>query len=140
MYCVPGWNLFHPGILISGDLMCRIMITEDEHIIAEDLKLTLQSFGHEIVEVVSTGEKAISIALQTKPDLIFMDIKLAGAINGLDAAREITKVFDVPIIFCSAYCDQKTYDEVSLLRTAGYINKPFRVEDIEQAILQVVDV
>ena len=120
--------------------MCRILITEDERIIAEDLKLTLQSFGHEVIEVVSTGEKAINIALQTKPDLIFMDIKLAGVLTGLEAAREIVKVFDVPIIFCSAYCDMKTTLEASALNAAGYINKPFGIEDIEKAITNVVNV
>jgi CheY-like chemotaxis protein len=119
--------------------MCRILITEDERIIAEDLKLTLQSFGHDVIEVVSTGEEAISIALQTKPDLIFMDIKLAGIITGLEAAREIAKAFLVPIIFCTAYCDAKTTLEISALNDAGYINKPFRLEEIEQAISNVVN-
>ena len=118
--------------------MARILITEDERLIAEDLRLILQSYGHEIIEIVSTGEKAIRIALQTKPDLIFMDIKLAGIMTGLDAAKEIVKEYNIPIIFCSAYSDDQTLLHAYALHPAGYISKPFNEEDIFCAIEPII--
>ena len=118
--------------------MARILITEDERIIAEDLKLILQSFGHEIIEIVSTGENAIRIALQAKPDLIFMDIKLEGRMTGLDAAKEIMINHEIPVIFCSAYADDLTLLQASSLHPAGYISKPFSEEDIKSVINPVI--
>lgn len=117
--------------------MARILITEDERIIAEDLKQTLQSIGHEIVGIASSGEKAIEQAGMLLPDIIFMDIKLEGRMNGVEAAREIRNTIDTSIIFCTAYADDLTLLQISALNPDGYVSKPFLEKEILESIKHI---
>ena len=112
----------------------KIMIVEDEFIIAEDLKLTLQNFGHEVVSIVSSGEKAIDYADKFTPDIIFMDILLDGEINGIDAAIKIREKYTIPIIFCSAYIDKVTLRESSQIKPGIFISKPVEEFKIQTAL------
>jgi len=112
----------------------RILIVEDEIIIAEDLKLTLQGFGHEVIAIVSSGEKAIAYADSLTPDVIFMDINLDGEINGIEAARKIGDKHDIPIVFCSAYIDRITERETSQIKSGIFISKPVEESKIQTAL------
>ncbi len=112
----------------------RILIVEDEFIIAEDLKMTIQNFGHEVIAIVSTGENAISFTDRFVPDIIFMDINLDGGINGIDAARSIRKKHDIPIVFCSAYIDVVTQRETSQIKLGTFISKPIEESKIQSAL------
>ena len=112
----------------------RVMIVEDEFIIAEDLKLTLQNFGHEVISIVSSGEKAIDHAVEFKPDMIFMDIVLDGEVNGIDAAIKIREKFEIPIIFCSAYIDSLTKKEASQIKPGIFISKPVEESKVKTAL------
>lgn len=112
----------------------RILIVEDELIIAEDLKLTLQSFGHEVISIVSSGEKAIVYTDKFTPDIIFMDINLDGEITGIDAARKIREKHEIPIIFCSAYIDKVTQRETSQFKPGIFISKPIEESKIQMAL------
>ncbi len=114
--------------------MARILITEDERLIAEDLKWALQDHGHKIVGIVASGEEAIKMAFETKPEIIFMDISLDGSINGIDAAKAIQKKIDVYIVFCSAFSDNITRLKASALNPMGYVTKPFEFAEIEQIL------
>ena len=114
--------------------MIRILIVEDEIIIAEDLKLTLQSFGHEVIAMVSSGEKAIAYTDKLTPDVIFMDINLDGEINGIDAARKICEKHEIPIVFCSAYIDILTPKDTSQFKTGIFISKPVEESKIQTAL------
>ena len=114
--------------------MMRILIVEDEFIIAEDLKLTLQNFGHEVVSIVSSGEKAIDYADKLTPDIIFMDILLDGEVNGIDAAIKIREKHNVPIVFCSAYIDKVTQRETSQVKPGIFISKPVEESKIKMAL------
>ncbi|MDO9576816.1 MAG: response regulator [Candidatus Cloacimonadales bacterium] len=119
--------------------MARILITEDERLIAEDLKQTLQAFGHEIVAIVSTGEKAVEKAKELNPDIIFMDIKLEGELSGIEAAKEIRGAIKTAIIFCTAYSDDLTLLQLSTLSPEGYIAKPFRESEILNSIKHIAN-
>ena len=112
----------------------RILIVEDELIIAEDLRLTLQNFGHEIVSIVSSGEEAVLYADKLIPDIIFMDINLDGELNGIDAAIEIREKHKIPIVFCSAYIDRVTQRETSLIKPGIFISKPVEESKIQIAL------
>ena len=118
--------------------MMRILIVEDEFIIAEDLKLTLQDFGHEVISIVTSGEKAIEYADKFTPDIIFMDILLDGEINGIDAAIKIREKYNVPIIFCSAYIDKITQRETSQIKPGIFISKPVEESKIKTALSNFV--
>jgi len=85
----------------------RILIVEDEVIIAMEIELCLQSLGYEVISIVDTGEKAIVKAEVDKPDLILMDIRIKGEMDGIDTAEVIRKRFGIPVIFSTAYCDRE---------------------------------
>jgi len=112
----------------------KILIVEDEIIIAEDLRLTLQGFGHEIVSVVSSGEEAIIYADNFLPDMIIMDIVLEGDINGIEAAMIIKKKHDIPIIFCTAFADMVTKKVISKIEPSIFISKPIEERKIQIAL------
>ena len=116
----------------------RILIVEDEIIIAEDLRLTLQNFGHEIISIVSSGEEAVLYADKLIPDIIFMDINLDGELNGIDAAIKIREKHTIPIIFCSAYIDRVTQRETSLIKPGIFISKPVEESKIQIALNNIL--
>jgi len=102
----------------------RVIVAEDESIIAEDIRRRLNSLGYDVVSVVSSGEKAIRDAETLCPDLVLMDIVLNGKMDGIEAAERI-HTFDIPVIFLTAYADQKTFERAKLSEPYGYIVKPF---------------
>jgi len=101
----------------------RLLIVEDELILAMDLKDRLDDLGYSVVEMVSTGEAAVTAALQHLPDLILMDVRLAGAMDGIAAAREIRSLHDIPVIFMSAYADEETRQQSLTAQPAGFLSK-----------------
>ena len=112
----------------------KILIVEDENIVAIDLKRTLENLGYEIVEIVRTGEKAIEKAITLFPDLILMDIMLDGELTGIDAAREIRKHVDLPVIYLTAFANESTLSQAKLTQPFGYILKPFDEKNLTSAI------
>lgn len=118
----------------EGDRTMRILIVEDEFIIAEDLRLTLQDFGHEVIAIVSSGEEAIVYTDKFIPDIIFMDIKLDGKIDGIDAARKIRVKHEIPIVFCSANIDKITKKETTQIKPGIFISKPIEEFKIKTAL------
>lgn len=107
----------------------RILVVEDEKIVAIDLVQTLGRMGFDVVKAVNTGEKAIQIANEEKPGLVLMDILLQGDMNGIEATREIQKNNDIPIVYITAHTDDHTFKQAKNTAPYGYIIKP--VEDRE---------
>src|SRR5512136_1638843 len=105
--------------------VARILIAEDEMIVAEDLELTLADLGHEVVGKVSTGELAVQLAEETKPDLILMDIKLRGEIDGIQASEQIRSRLDIPVIYLTAYEETDTISRAKITEPYGFLTKPF---------------
>lgn len=104
--------------------MKRILIVEDEIVIALDLKMSLQSNGHKVLDIVSTGEAAVRRARDLKPDVILMDINLKGNINGIEAAKAILEEDpDENIIFVSAF-ENRWFSEPSVINNSTFFNKP----------------
>ena len=102
-----------------------ILIVEDEQLVADDLKETLESLGYQVPQPVATGEAAIQQALQIHPDLVLMDIRLAGAIDGIEAAEKILAQASLPIVYLTANADRPTLERVKGSNPYGYILKPF---------------
>ena len=117
----------------------RVLIVEDERIVAMNLEKRLRSLGYEIAGVAVSGEAAIELAGQTLPDVILMDIHLEGPIQGTEAARHNWEKFQIPIIYATAYADAATLDEVKDTVAYGYIVKPFRPKDIQATIQLALD-
>ena len=114
----------------------RILVVEDERIVALDITMTLRNLGYDIAGSVASGEDAIAIALafDKHPDLVLMDIRLAGNIDGVSASKAIVDAIDVPIIFLTAHSDAETLRRVQSSKPYSYLLKPFRTEDLRCAI------
>ncbi|OHB47288.1 MAG: two-component system response regulator [Planctomycetes bacterium GWF2_40_8] len=112
----------------------KIMIVEDEWITAEDIKMRLQALGYTVSSPASTGKEAIQKAKEDKPDLVLMDIVLKGEMDGIEAASQIHTCLDIPIIYLTAYADEKILDRAKITKPSGYIVKPFIDEDLKIAI------
>ncbi|MGB3511653.1 MAG: EAL domain-containing protein [Microcoleaceae cyanobacterium] len=112
----------------------KIMIVEDESIIAEDLADSLRSMGYTVVDIVSSGEEAIVIAAEKQPNLILMDVMLQGEMDGITTAEQIQSSFQIPIIFLTAYTDNKTLERVKATNPFGYIVKPFEERNLHLTI------
>jgi diguanylate cyclase (GGDEF)-like protein/PAS domain S-box-containing protein len=112
----------------------KILIVEDERIIALDLKKRLERFGFVSPEIVSTGEGAIAAAHSIKPDIILMDIMLGGEIDGIDAAMQIKDELNIPVIFLTAYSNENTLARAKEAEPYGYILKPFKERELYTTI------
>jgi len=108
-----------------------LLVVEDEVLVARDIKSRLIRMGYQVVDTVTRGQVAIEQALALRPDLILMDIHLADEIDGVEAAIQIRKQFDVPVIFCTAYSNQETLDRAKVSDPYGYVLKPFDNRELE---------
>jgi two-component system, response regulator PdtaR len=108
----------------------RILIVEDEYIVAMGIKRMLKELGYTITGIASTGEDAIAKAESTFPDVVLMDIMLKGTIDGVEAAKEIKEKFEIPIVYLTAYSDNKILERVKPTEPLGYIIKPFDEKDL----------
>ncbi len=112
----------------------KVLIVEDEAIIAKDIQMKLENIGYELSEIVYTGEDAITKALSMKPDLILMDINLGEKIDGIETASVIRSHFDVPIIYLTSYSDETTLQRAKTTNPLGYIIKPFDGAGLQTSI------
>ncbi len=116
--------------------MCkkRILVVEDERLIAEDIKRTLGYLNYDVLDTVSSGEEAVEKSQALKPDLILMDIMLEGKMTGIQAAEKIHILSQTPIIFLTAYSQDKTIQEAIVAEPYGYILKPFEERELHATI------
>ncbi|WP_051294943.1 HD domain-containing phosphohydrolase [Maridesulfovibrio bastinii] len=112
----------------------NILIVEDEAIVSLDIKGRLSVLGYTVLDIVKTGELAVERTLELEPDLVLMDIMLDGEMDGIDAATEILKKADIPIIYLTAYADEKTLERAKVTEPFGYIIKPFEDRELNLAI------
>lgn len=112
----------------------RIVVVEDEAIVARDIQATLRSFGYEVPEIVTSGEEAIQAAYRLNPDLIMMDIMIKGAMDGIDAAEIIRSQFNIPVVYLTAYSDDETLRRAKLTESYGFISKPFDERELYVAV------
>jgi len=112
----------------------RILIVEDEAIVAEDLELAVTNIGYEVVGRAVSADAAVDKAVKLKPDLVLMDIVLRGEKSGIDASREIKEKVDIPVIFLTAYSDVGLIDKAKSTEPYAYIVKPFQERQLLASI------
>lgn len=112
----------------------RILVVEDEALIAEEIKERLTQLGSDVVDTVDTGRDAVIAAQWKNPDLVLMDIRLKGQMTGVEAAAEIRKKRAVPIVFLTAHSDWETVQQAKLGDPFGYLLKPFNEADLVSTI------
>jgi two-component system, OmpR family, phosphate regulon sensor histidine kinase PhoR len=112
----------------------KILIVEDEAIVALHEEENLKNMGYRVAGKASSGEEAIRKAEETRPDLVLMDIVLKGEMDGIETAGQIHARFNIPVIFVTAYGDEETLQRAKLTEPFGYILKPFKERDLHVAI------
>lgn len=117
----------------------RILIVEDDMIIAANLSLQLCNLGYEVTGIESRGEEAIGHALANAPDIILMDINLKGKLNGIETVSMIQKNHDIPVIYLTANSDETTFALAKETHPFAFISKPFNQLDLERTIALVVE-
>ncbi len=111
-----------------------ILLVEDEVITAMLMETQLKKIGYTLTSHVTTGENAIAATLLNRPDIILMDIRLAGNIDGIEAASVIKSETDIPIIFITSYDDQNTRDRARNLNPLGFLEKPLEIHKLKDII------
>ncbi len=112
----------------------RLLIVEDERIIAEDIKRTLLQFNYDVIDIISYGERVLERYEELNPDLILMDIMLAGKINGIETASKIKDKHNVPIIYLTAYANEPILNSAKVTEPFGYLIKPFEEHELHATI------
>ncbi len=112
----------------------RALIVEDEILIAEELKERLSRLGFSVIAAVDTANEGIAIAAKEHPDLVVMDIRLRGEKDGIQAAREIRELVDVPIVYLTAHSDPLTVERAKGTEYDGFILKPFQSRELQSTI------
>jgi len=118
----------------------RILIVEDEAIIAMEVESQLQGLGYNVTSIVDTGVKAIKKAEEDKPDIILMDIRIKGEMDGIEAAEEIRNRFGIPVIFSTAYLDEDRIERAKITMPFGYVLKPIQERDLRVTIEMALNV
>ncbi|MDP2852927.1 MAG: response regulator [Smithellaceae bacterium] len=112
----------------------KIMIVEDERIVARDLARQLTDLDYDVVATAYSGEEAVAKVAELHPDLVLMDIVLAGKMDGIQAAEKITALSGTPVVYLTAYADDKTFGRAKLTGPSGYILKPVEKKQLQATI------
>lgn len=112
----------------------KILIVEDEAIVAQDIASCLTKMGYGVATIVASGEAAIVAARTTQPNLVLMDIMLKGEFNGIVAAEEIRSQLNIPVVYLTAYADDETLKRAKATLPFGYIIKPFKEQELKATI------
>lgn len=109
----------------------RILVVEDEVIVADDIRRSLENLGYDVPSIASSGEVAIKKAQEDRPDLVLMDIMLMGEMDGIEAAGTIISRFDIPVVYLTAYSDEKILERAKITEPFGYLIKPYKDRELE---------
>ncbi len=117
-----------------GMLKTKILIVEDESIVARDIQNMLLTLGYEVAAVIPSASESIKKTKELKPDLVLMDVMLKGGINGVEAAHHIYTQYNIPIVYITAYADEALLQEAKKTEPFGYLMKPFEERELQTTI------
>ena len=112
----------------------KILMVEDDMIIAADISMQLTKLGYEVVGISTRGEDALKMIEINQPDVVLMDIVLSGKMNGIEAAQIILEKFQVPVIFLTSNSDDATFHQASAAKPYAFISKPFQKSNLERTL------
>ncbi|EMJ96019.1 response regulator [Leptospira alstonii] len=113
---------------------CKILIVEDEQLVAKDIQIVLLNMGYDVPSIVSSGDEAMAVIPLLKPHLILMDIRLGSKPDGIELAAMIRSEFDLPVIYLTAFTDDDTLKRAQLTEPYGYVIKPFSARELQITI------
>ena len=112
----------------------KILIVEDEGLVAEEIRSRLRNLGYEPAGVARSGPEALDLVRDRKPDLVLMDIRLQGPMDGVEAAAEIAAASNVPVVYLTAHTDRETLDRAKATSPYGYVVKPLEERELQVAV------
>jgi len=112
----------------------RILIVEDEYLVARDVSHMVLELGYEVTGIASTAEAAINAVHETRPDLVLLDIVLKGSVDGISVAELIKQESGTPVIFLTAHADEMTLSRAKITDPLGYLLKPFEMRELKTAV------
>jgi PAS domain S-box-containing protein len=112
----------------------NILIVEDDFVIAKVLAESLQELGYQVAGIVSTGEEAVERSAKLHPDLVLMDIRLKGEMDGIEAGEAISGDLHIPIVYLTAYSDERTVERAKITEPYGYLIKPFTDTELKTTL------
>lgn len=112
----------------------KILVVEDEAIIAMEISLRLKQMGYEVAGTAARGGEAMEAAMKTMPDLVLMDIMLKGPLDGIETAARIRELHGIPVVYLTAYADNATLARAQITEPYGYILKPFQERELKAAV------
>jgi CheY-like chemotaxis protein len=118
-------------------MKARILVAEDESIVQLDLKHRLERMGHTVVAMATTGEEALAKAIELKPDLVLMDVRLEGPMDGIEAARRIRAQQETPVVYVTAFA--ATLGDEMVQKLGGpLLSKPYRTTELQSTIARTL--
>ena len=114
--------------------VAAILIVEDEQIVAVDIQSSLECLGYRVAGTAASGDEACQMAARFEPDLVLMDVRIDGPFDGIETARRIRQIREVPVVFLTAYSDLETLERAKQIEPYGYLVKPFAEHDLQAAI------
>ena len=113
----------------------KILLIEDEKMIAKNLKSVIENFGYEVVDIATTAEEALEIAFDKNVDIVVSDIEIRGLTDGIDVSKTLQNTYNLPIIFTTAYNDENKIERASsITNLVGYLVKPIRIDELDTLI------
>jgi CheY-like chemotaxis protein len=112
----------------------KVLIVEDEILTAQSIKMDLEEFGVDVLKPVAKGEAAIEVAIQENPSLILMDIRLAGEMDGIEAAEKISVKKKIPILFMTGYTTESIKERAQKVNPVGFLEKPVSIDRIKEIL------
>jgi CheY-like chemotaxis protein len=114
--------------------LVKILVVEDEMIIAAKISMQLTNLGYEVTGILPRGEQAVLHVEENTPDIVLLDINLKGRLDGIETALQIQRQRDIPIIYLTANGDEATFNRAKSTRPYAFISKPFKQLDLQRAI------
>jgi CheY-like chemotaxis protein len=123
---------------VDGSVKPTILVVEDEAVVGMELEEGLTQLGYSVPEVVTRGDQVLAAFERVKPDLVLMDIRIAGGIDGIEAATRIRRVSEVPLVFLTAYNDEATLNRAREARPNGFLAKPFGDKELADVVASLL--
>ncbi len=112
----------------------KVLIVEDERVVAKDLALTIESMGYEVTGSAASRDEALAICARTVPDIVLMDIRIKGDVDGIDTAKELLETYGLHVIYLTAHADVASIDRAKRTRPHAYLLKPVKPGELQGAI------
>ena len=126
--------MFAPATEAHHAGLARIMIVEDEGIIAGHIATRLEKTGYTVAGIFGSSEEALAEIPDRRPDLILMDIRIKGALDGIETAARVRERFDIPVIYLTAHTDRQTIDRAKITGAFGFLTKPIHHTSLATSI------